>query len=332
MNAMSRHEGLKKAAFVCVILILVLGLMISGLRILESTVFFESKAQVPQETAARKTIVRDGIAYYPRQDLTTILVMGIDEKGPVKHSGSYVNSGAADAVLLVTIDEAAQEICAVALNRDTMVEMPVLGVDGRVAGKKTQQLALAHTYGSGLEDSCENMVNTVSGFLGNVEIDYYVSMNMDGIEIANDAVGGVTVTIEDDFSQIDPTLKKGEVTLSGEQAYHYVQTRKGVGNQLNISRMKRQEEYVRGFVASLETAMDSDNTFVIKTYDALAPYMVTDISVNTFSGFMQRYADYAFVGIVSPEGENVLGEEYYEFHADEEKLEKLVLDIFYKKK
>jgi hypothetical protein len=32
---------------------------------------------------------------------------------------------------------------------------------------------------------------------------------------------------------------------------------------------------------------------------------------------------------VSPEGENVLGEKYYEFHVDEEKLDELIVRLFY---
>ena len=41
-------------------------------------------------------------------------------------------------------------------------------------------------------------------------IDYYFSMNMDAISILNDAVGGVTVEVTDDFSQVDATIGKGQ--------------------------------------------------------------------------------------------------------------------------
>lgn len=40
-------------------------------------------------------------------------------------------------------------------------------------------------------------------------IDFYVAMNMDGISELNDLAGGVTVTLEDDFSSIDPAMTKG---------------------------------------------------------------------------------------------------------------------------
>lgn len=327
---MSKQRGAKNAVLVCILLILVLGLMISGLRILESTVFYNP--EVPQENVERKTIMRDGIAYYPRQDLTTILVMGIDQKGPVKDSGSYTNRGAADVAVLVICDEATKQFRLLAINRDTMLHMPVLGIDGRAAGSVYQQLALAHTYGNGLESSCENVRSTVSDFLGRIDIDYYVSVNMDAIQILNDAVGGVAVMVEDDFSEVDATLTMGKVTLHGEQAQTFVRSRKGIGNQLNLSRMKRQEEYARGFAEAFKKKMDDSEGFLMTTYEAISPYMVTDISFNTMNGLMQRYAEYELAHILTPEGENVLGETYYEFYVDEEKLDQLVLDVFYKAK
>lgn len=324
---MSKRESAKKAAFFCVILILVLIMIISGLRILESTVFYREQSQ--EEIFERKTITRDGVDYYPRQDITVILVMGIDQTGPVQDSGSYSNRGTADMVMLMICDEKTEEYRILALNRDTMLEMPVLGLGGREAGTEYGQLALSHTYGSGLEDSCENVKKTVSNFLNNISIDYYVAMNMDAIAILNDSVGGVTVTVKDDFSEVDPSITSGEMKLMGEQAINFVRTRKEVGNQLNISRMERQEEYVDSFMDALRTKLEQDDTYALKAYDAVSPYIVTDISSNSFSGLLKRYADFSLAEIVTPEGENVLGETYYEFHADEEKLDKLVLELLY---
>ncbi len=33
-----------------------------------------------------------------------------------------------------------------------------------------------------------------------------MAMDMDGISVLNDSVGGVTVTLEDDFSSLDPAM------------------------------------------------------------------------------------------------------------------------------
>ena len=326
---MKNSQNLKNAAYFAVILILVLVFLISGLQILESTVFSQDSVQ---ETTGRKTIVRDGIEYFPRQDITVLLVMGIDQEGPVQSSGYYRNEGSADMVALLIFDETNKDCSILYLNRDTMLEVPVLGIDGRPAGSDFAQLALAHTYGNGLETSCENTREAVSDFLYGLSIDYYISMNMDAISVLNDAVGGVTVNVTEDFSKVDPTITMGKMTLMGKQAINYVRTRKNVGDQLNVSRIQRQEEYIQGFMEAFRDSTQNDTGFFLKTYEETSSYLVTDCSVNTVSGMLSRYADYEIRQIVTPEGENVLGQEYYEFHVDEEKLDKLILKLFYRAK
>ena len=188
---MEKRRNLKNAAFFAVILILVLVFLISGLHILESTVLQNGDIQ---ETTGKKTIVRNGVEYFPRQDITVMLVMGIDQEGPVQDSGYYRNEGAADVVMLLIFDEEAKDYSILYLNRDTMLTMPVLGIDGRPAGNNFGQLALSHTFGNGLERSCENVKKTVSDFLYGLQIDYYVSMNMDAIATMNDAVGLLVIS------------------------------------------------------------------------------------------------------------------------------------------
>ncbi len=324
---MKKREGAKKIASFCVILILLLVILYSGLQILESTVFYGGYEQ--EDGFVSKTITRDGVDYFPRQDITVVMALGIDELGPVTSSGSYRNTGEADAVILLILDQKDETYTILCLNRDMMVEMPAIGISGKQAGNFYGQLALSHTYGEGLEDSCENTRKAVSDFLNGIVIDHYISLNMDAIAVVNDAVGGVTVNVVDDFSNVDSSIPMGSVTLSGNQALTFVRSRVDVGNQLNITRMTRHEEYMQGLMEAMTAKMESSETFVIDLYDKVSAYMVTDCSVNVVSGLMERCADYTLKEIVSPEGNNVLGEDYYEFYADEEKLDELVLRLFY---
>jgi len=324
---MRKRETIKTTGLVCLILILVLVMIYSGLQLLESTVF--SQDTEAEHVTAKKTITRNGVDYFPRQDITVMMIIGVDEVGPVVESPIYNNSSASDTVLLLIVDEKNKEFRVLSLNRDTMLEMPVLGLNGQQAGTDYGQLALAHTYGSGLEDSCENTRKAVSKFLNGITIDYYVSMNMDAISVLNDAVGGVTVTVVDDFSEVDPTLVQGEVTLQGEQAINFVRSRRAVGNQMNVSRMERHREFAEGFFEAFRMKTEQDELFALSAYEEVSPYLVTDCSANALSSMMERYADYEMVEFVSPEGENMLGEEYYEFYVDEEKLDELILRLFY---
>ena len=313
--------------FFSIILILVLVILYSGLQILESTIL--NHGQGTEVTVPSKTITVNGIEYFPRQDITVVLVMGIDRYGPVESSGFYTNTGAADVDILMIFDDAQQKVNMLYLNRDTMLEMPVLGIGGRPAGTLFGQLALAHTYGSGLEDSCENTRQAISDFLGGIRIDYYVSMNMDTIAILNDAVGGVTVNVTEDFSAVDPTIQLGEMTLIGQQAINYVRTRKDVGDQLNLTRIERQKDYIRSFSEALRIKCDADSDFILSTYGEVEPYIVTDCSGKVLSSLLNKYAAYEVGQILSPKGENVMGEKYFEFYVDQDDLMNLVLELFY---
>ena len=313
-----------------ILLILVLAIIYSGLQILVSTVL-QSPASTEGQTG-KKTIVRDGVEYFPRQDITVVMVLGIDQSGPVQASKYYRNEGAADSIMLLIFDEATEECTVLYLNRDTMLTMDALGIRGEYAGTTYGQLALAHTYGTGLEDSCVNTKNTLMNYLHGMTIDYYLAMNMDAIPILNDAVGGVTVTVTDDFSKVNPSITMGEVTLRGQQVIDYVRTRKDVGDQKNVTRMARQQQYVSGFLKALEAKGNAGVGFALRLYEQLSPYIVTDCSAETLDKIISQYLDYTLAGTITPEGESRIEDGYYAFYADEEALDALCVELFYRPK
>ena len=314
-----------KSLFVAVNLILILVILYSGLRILESTIFFKEQGE---EEIISRVIVRDGISFYPRKDITILLIMGINQSGKVEKT-EYNHGGAADMVTLVVFDENSQKYDFLSLNRDMMVNMPMLTNSGREAGTYYGQLAYSHTYGDGMKDSCENVRKTVSNLLYGIEVDYYLSMNIDTISTVNDAVGGVTVNIIDDFSAVDPDLPMGEVTLLGKQAVTFVQTRWNVGDELNLSRMERQKEYMDNFVPVFLDKMRENTAFVTELYEQVSDYIVTDCSIQVLDRLQKDYGGFSMGEILSVPGENVLGETYYEFYPDEEALDNLIIDMFY---
>lgn len=327
---MKRKSASNHIIFGLILFLLVSVVLFSGVKILESTVLRQNSSV--EDSVSTKTIIRDGVAYFPRQDITVVMVLGIDRYDDMESSGFYRNSGDADMVSLLVFDEVRQVCDVLCLNRDSMVEIPVLGLGGKQAGTTYAQLALAYTYGTGLEDSCENVKSTLETLLHGLHIDNYVAMNMEAIVIMNDAVGGVTVDVTDDFSDVDPSITMGTVTLLGEQALHYVQTRKDVGDQLNVSRMERQKAYMTGFMESLQEVSQNDLDALLDAYDDASPYMVTDCSVTVLSNMVQKYGEYELGRILTPEGENHLGEEYYEFYLDEDALDALTLALFYAEK
>jgi anionic cell wall polymer biosynthesis LytR-Cps2A-Psr (LCP) family protein len=155
-------------------------------------------------------------------------------------------------------------------------------------------------------------------------------MNMDAIGILNDQVGGVAVQVEDDFSAVDATIGKGYVRLNGQQAVSFLRSRQQVGDQLNLTRMKRQEIYMSAFVKELKRNLQEKDRFASDSYDKVSPYMVTDLSSSALLGLVQYYSDYDLGETYHLEGENRV-EEFMEYHLDEQALEKTVLELFYER-
>lgn len=312
--------------FVCVILALVLVILYSGLQILESTVFYGGDQETMQTES--KTITRNGIKYFPRQDITVLMLLGIGWEGEATVK-EINHGGAVDMVALMIFDPKTEKCDVLNLNRDMMVDMPMIDLNGKESGVFHGQLSYSHTYGTGMEDSCENTRKTISNLLYGLNIDHYFAINMDAIGILNDAVGGVTVNITDDFAGTDSSLVKGKMTLRGEQARTFVQSRMSVGDGLNLSRMRRQEEYMKGFVSALMGKLDADDTFVLRAYESVADYTVTDCSAAVLSRLAEDFENYSLGDVFTVEGENKEGTQYMEFYADEEALDAMILEHFY---
>lgn len=298
----------------------------------------EGRGQIAESDAAGEspTVSEDSreVTYvngqaYALRDLETVLLLGVDKFEGETPEG-YLNNQQADFLLLLVLDEAGETCTPIQLNRDTMTQIQILGVTGEPAGTFTGQLALAHTYGSGEEDSCENTVLAVENLLYGVGIDHYVSLTMDGVALLNDLVGGVTVEVLDDFSGIDDSLVQGEiVTLQGQQALTYVRSRGGMEDSSNLHRMERQRQYLSALQQQLKAAVQQEDGFTLDVLLQLNEYMVSDCTVDQLSDLGDSLATYQVGDILTTPGDAQEGEEFMEFTVDEDALQQLVMDVFY---
>lgn len=280
-----------------------------------------------REAAQLKELTYKGKSYRQKPDVESYLFLGIDVIGPAVGTESYIAGGQADTQILLVLDNEARTWQLLQLNRDSMVEIPVLSMMGTVPYTLVQQLALAHAYGNGREQSCENNVLAVSMMLDDQPIDGYFSLNMGGIGILVDLIDGVTLTVTSDFSAVDPSLVQGEtITLTGEQALEYVRTRKDVDDQTNIARMARQRQFLAAFEEKVRS-MDPD--FAVTAYEALEEYVITDIASGTAVDIAGRLQSYEKLPILTIDGENVTEDGYWAYYLDEDSLQETILQLFY---
>ena len=275
----------------------------------------------------------NGKEYVLKDDVETLLIMGLDKfEGNVSES-SYNNDRQADFIMLLVIDNENSKYCAVHINRDTMAEVNILGVNGQKVDSITKQIALAHTYGNGQKVSCRNVADSVSKLLKDVSVNHYASLTMDAVPVMNDLVGGVELTVLDDFTGIDDTLVEGEtVTLTGEQALNYVRTRYGLEDSTNETRMERQRQYLNALFEKTKSYAENDENFIAETTLKMSDYLVSNRSATRLQEVFEKLTKYDYEGIREISGESKVGEEFMEFYPDEDSVMKTVIDLFYKEK
>ena len=283
----------------------------------------------PTPEAAPRQLEWQGETYTARPDLESYLLIGVDEMGEAVGTESYIGGGQGDVQMLLVLDNANQTWQALQLNRDSMVEMPVLGVNGGVIGTDTAQLELAHSYGNGREESCENNVTTVSRLLEDQPIDGYFAVNMDAVNILTDLAGGITVTLNSDLTACNPAWTEGAVvTLTDENALDFVRSRKGVEDETNLSRMVRQRQYL---TALRDELTGRDTAFTAEVYSALADYTVTNIGSGTAQQIAAKLNQYQEQPLLTIEGESKVVDGYWAYYLDEASLRETIITLFYEK-
>ena len=321
--------ALHAAAALLVILAAALVLYFGGSWLEKKAEKPESRTQLPQ--ADQDTVEVDGVTYRKKSRLTTILVMGVDHD--TQDSYEYRKAGQADFLRLVVLDKENKTVQQLQIDRDTMTPVTVLGLLGDRYEPVTEQICLGYAFGDGRESSCEVTVEAVENLLGGQTIDQYLAMGLDGISTLNDLAGGVTVTLEDDFSAIDPAMTKGTtLTLQGDQAETYVRTRRSIGVGTNEARMVRQEAYIKQLSVQLDEKLQQSQSFASEAYDALQPYLTTSMAKGQLVNEAWAAKDYTRLDTIKPDGTYQIGEDgFMEFYPDADALQQAVLQLFYEK-
>ena len=287
-----------------------------------------------EAAATTDTVTINGVKCKPNWDIQTYLFIGEDARGVKEKKTEGDGTGQSDVLELLVIDTKNNTYHKLPINRDTITDVKSLSEDGSYLATTKTQIALAHANGDGMEQSCENTIDAVSNMLYGIRIDGYISLNMDSIKILNHLAGGVPVTIEDDFSQSDKSLVMGKtITLSDDQAMHYVHDRMNVGDGTNECRMRRQKAYIDALFPLYKAKLQADSGFINEFYNELSDYMVTDMSVGEMGNVANMILNSEDKGEVSIKGTNAIAEDdgYNEFTMDETSRGDVAMELFFNK-
>lgn len=276
----------------------------------------------------------NGKAYRYNHDLVTMLVMGIDQESDTIEEKDDVSgeSGQADTIFLMVMDKSKDEIKMISISRDTMTQIKTFDYKGNYLGKSKNHLGLAYSFGDGKVTSCQYMVDAVSNLFYGMPINGYVALNMNAVAMINDAVGGVTVTVPEDMTQVDPSFAEGAaVTLTGDQALKFTRYRDTEKDFSNNSRMERQKQYLVNFMGQAVKAMKADMGLPVSLYQSLTDDMVTNLSLDRSVYLATEAMNMHFTadGIVSLKAKSKKGSVYDEVYVDDDALYDLIIQTFY---
>ena len=278
------------------------------------------------------TMTLDGkVLHYRENEITNYLFIGVDNDDVTDVFG-HQNGGQADFLVVLAIDRINRCVSPVMLDRDTMVEMHTYGVFGHPSGTRVMQLCLAQAYSGINIPGSVNTVETVEKLLQNIDIHHYVVLDMTTIPLVNDAVGGVEVTLQDDFTVYDPVMTKGTtIRLIGEQAEFFVRGRMTVADGTNVSRMGRRQQYLSGLLSQFRQTVKGNQPKLQQVLNLLEGHMVTDAGDNTLLHDVNAYDDYTWRPLAVLQGRHAIDEYgFAEFWVDEDALMRLVADIWFR--
>lgn len=277
----------------------------------------------------------NGKEYQIHNAIKTYLIIGTDESGNEEAAGEEYRGAMADFMLLAVIDETNKSYGFIQLSRDTITDVTMLLHDGTGYASADMQLCTAHWYGWDKKSSCENTVDAVSRMLGGLPIDGYYSLQMRSMPELNHAVGGVTVTIEDDFSAFDEEMQIGRtMTLSDSQAFLFVRSRQGMADDDNMARMKRQRTFMSALMGQAKEQSQGNRKFIVKLYDEMADYAVTDIGSKEIAKLSQEVGGYTDLGLYTFDGETRIGQrlddgiDHAEFYLHRESVEDILKKVY----
>ena len=343
-------KRLKWVLLILVLILLLLVVLFLALKVLGENAMLGRKDEAVEMTAPEQeniiledegeTITYKGETYLYNENVTAVLCMGIDREDIEGNVSTIGQSGQADMLMLAILDTENGNVNLWNISRDSMTDVDIYNVDGDYIRTENLQACLAYAYGDGQKTSCENTVRAVSRLLYGMPIQSYAAIDLDAIRPLNDAVGGVEVMIhEEDI--LPPRFKPGTtVLLQGDDVEAYVRSRRTEQPDepidTNNNRMARQRQYMMNFIQKALQMTKEDLTTPVKLFNIAMEddHMVTNLNMQKVTYLTTVFSKVNFTedSFKTVPGEVVAGEEYAEYHVDDEALYQMILDTFYVKK
>nr|WP_232107894.1 MULTISPECIES: LCP family protein [Streptomyces] len=221
----------------------------------------------------------------PPTEALNILVLGSDSRSGAENQalGGGDSSGArSDTAMVVHLGAGRTEATVVSIPRDTLVTRPPCPLESGGESAEASNVMFNSAYSVGGPVCAVKTVESMT----NVRMDHYVEIDFAGFARLVDALGGVTVTTEEDIDDEDShlTLPAGTHHLDGEQALGLARTRHGIGDGSDLGRIGLQHQLVKALMERIAaTSLLSDPTRLYEVADAVTGSLTTDTGLDSLT-------------------------------------------------
>lgn len=260
-----------------------------------------------------------------REGVKTLLAVSLRDFSPADSAPAFRNSNQADMLMLLVVDEKLGRTTGVQVNPDTMVSFTPPGKTEAVE----VPLGEVYSYGSAGSDSCLALLKAVSELLGGVKIDHYMIFAQGAIGIVSDAMGGLEVTVSEDFSARYPQFAPGELaTLNAEQADAFFGFRDDA-DESNRLHMARQQQFMTAVYGPFTEHMQQED-FLTRLTMQLGDRLMTDLALSQMVKLMEKMEATELVEtIVTLPGSGAWEDGRYSYRVDAAALDQILKELFY---
>lgn len=285
------------------------------------------------------------IVYEYKEECLNFLLMGIDRSGKLDKDTdlSDWSAGQADTIFLISLDTREKKISVIGIPRNAMVNLEIYNEEKECIDTIYNQICLQYGYAGGGELGLNKMKDSVSDLFFGLPIHGACAVSFDAIGVVTDRLGGIAVTIPDDMTAYNKSYTAGStVILNGKNVVPYLRYRDYNTLGSPTTRLTRQKEFMKVAIAKAVQEAKKNPTIVKEIYEAILPYMNTDITMDkavylaaqsldysvTDSSFYQLTGEDKREDFVQPQGTSDF---YDDFYLDEEYLKEILMEVFYRK-
>ena len=159
----------------------------------------------------------------------------------------------------------------------------------------------------------------------------YVALDYDALYTLNDLIGGLTITFDDDYTEIHSTFTKGStVTLNRWYMDKFITYRSETDLEGAYKRGMRSMAVMKALFNQCKGKIVADPAVALEYYNGLKDYITTDLDLTEITYLARNMGKMYFTSdtIVRLPGETVMGERYAEFYPDESWLHDFVVEKF----